>query len=366
MAVQLDVGSWGLFTGVSGKQLVLVDDEPCGPISARKITRAIPRRLLLDEQRVTRAFEAHTGPEAIPDAISVTHEGAEWTIKFRPVLSPRTSTLVGLLAAVSPADEVLPEPPLIGSWEWEIERDADGNPTPHRRTFWDRNLFHLYDVAPDVAQQKAGYWEVGIWANELIDQTDQMRVSSSVRDGIQDGISGVRGTLRCLTYNVVTGYGSERRGRRHLRLVGQVPTDQPADKLILQGFSYAAPETFHDMAFEQDAARVDDVLRGVMDLAGEPMAVLDPSTLDVLMTSPAWRRQDFGHVGGLGEIAADDPAQIQEFITAAVNGDTSTSRSAEVRIRRQDGSIQNARITVTAVRVRASHGGYDALLKMDF
>jgi hypothetical protein len=359
MQVQLDVGSWGLFCGHAGRQLVLVDDMPCGPISARKVARAIPRRLLLDEDRVALALRGDATSE------TVSHADAEWTVELRPMLTPRTCSPIGVLAGVSKATDPLPAPPLVGCWEWEIERDADGRPTPHRRTYWDRDLFHIYDVNPGVAQQRQGYWETGEWANELIDQADQMRVNSSIRDGIQDGLAGVTDTIRCLTFTIVTGYGSESHGRRHVRSVGAIPPIAPEDdKILLQGFTYEAPESFHDMALEQNAnaARMDDVLRGVLELAGEPMAVVDAATLDVLMTSPSWRREGFGHVGGLAEFAVDDSGKLHEFIAAAAS-DTEHSRSMDVALRRGDGSVQNTRITVTGVR--SGTQGHDVVVRLD-
>lgn len=360
MTVQLDAGSWGLFCGHGGRQIVLVDDQPCGPSSARKFTRRVPRGLLLDDNRVARIYE--TGECSVEE---VSRGGEDWVVALKPMLSPRSSSVVGVLGGVFPAGADVPEPPEVGGWEWEIERDARGQPTPHRRTYWDRALFHLYDVDPGVAQQRQGYWEAGEWVSELIDQSDQMRVNSLIRDGIQEGVQGIAGMFRCLTYNVVTGYGSEELGRRHLRLVGMVVPVEPADeKIVLQGFSYAAPEGFHDMAFEQDAnaGRVDDVLRGVMALATEPMAVVDAATLDVLTTSAAWRREDFGHVGGLGEFADDVSGDLSEFIRTAA-ADTEHSRSMKVDLRRTDGSVQSVEMTVTGVR--SGELGHDAVVRLD-
>ncbi|MFD2794624.1 hypothetical protein ACFS27_13790 [Promicromonospora vindobonensis] len=361
MPVQLDVGSWGLFCGHGGRQLVLIDDQPCGPISARKITRPIPRRLLLDQNRVTHAYQNGSATTE-----TVTHSGTEWTVALRPVFSPRSSTLIGVLAAVSSADQALPDPPLVGSWEWEIERHPNGQPTSHRRTYWDQNLFQIYDVDPSIAQlrQDQGYWEAGEWATGLIDQTDQMRLSASIRDSIQDGLKGISGTLRCLTYSVVTGYGSSSQGRRHLRMVGQVvPVEPGDDKIVLQGFSYDAPSTFHDLALEHDAARVDDVLRGVMELATEPIAVVDGTTLDVLMTSQSWRRAGFGHIGGLGDFANGASGELRAFIATAAAGVTEEPRSMVVDLRRVDGSVKTVRITVTSVRSGAQ--GRDAVIRLD-
>lgn len=360
-SVQLDVGSWGLFCGHGGRQIVLVDDTPCGPSSARKYTRRIPRELLLDEPRVARAYRTGNATTEV-----VIHGGEEWIVALRPVFSPRSSTLLGVLAAVSPAGVPLPEPPLVGAWEWVIERQEDGKPTPRRRTYWDHNLFRIYEVDPSVAQQRQGYWEAGEWASELIDRSDQMRVNTSIRDAIQEGLQGIAGVFRCLTYDIITGYGAQTQGRKHLRLVGLiVPVEARDEKILMQGFSYEVPESFQDVSFEQDAtaARVDDVLRGVMALAREPMAVVDVETLDVLMTSASWRREDFGHVGGLGELAIDDSGELHNFIRTAA-GDTERTSSMKVDLRRTDGSVQRVGMAVTGVRSGAL--GRDAVIRLDF
>lgn len=360
MTARLDVGSWGLFCGHGGRQLVLIDDQPCGPSSARKQLQRLPRALLLDEDRMSRAYEA---PQGLLEKVE--HCGQDWVVALRPMLSPRSGCLVGVLGGVFPVGTAIPAAPEVGIWEWEIERDRQGQPTPRRRTYWDRVLFRLYGVDPGVAQQRQGYWEAGDWVNELIDRSDQMRVNSLIRDGIHEGLQGIAGVFRCLTYNVVTGYGSERLGRRHLRLVGMVVPVEPSDeKIVLQGFSYEAPETFHDMAFGQDAnaGRVDDVLRGVMALAKEPVAVVDAATLDVLTTSASWRREDFGHVGGLGEFAIDDSSELRDFIRAAAE-DTERTRSMKVDLRRTDGSVQSVEMLV--IGVRSGSSGHDAVVRLD-
>lgn len=354
-SIQFDVGSWGLFCGPCGRQLALVDNTPCGPVSARKLACAVPRRLLLDEDRLARVFSDGTGVSE-----TITHAGAEWAIELRPIRSPRTSTLIGVLAGVWPSTETVPDPPLIGSWEWEVELDGDGQTTAHKRTYWDQNLREIYAVDPAYARRSSDHLECGIWMSELVDRVDQVRLNASIRDGLQDGMMGVVGGFRCLTYNVVTGYGSPSPGRRHLRLVGQVVPVQPGDDMIImQGFSYEAPPDFHDLALEHDAARVDDVLRGVMELSKEPLAVLDVSTLAVLMTTQAWRQQGLHHTG---EFTVDDPCGLHEFIMAAAE-DTENAHSRAIRVIRFDGSLRPARITV--IGVRSGFHGQDAAVRVD-
>lgn len=137
--------------------------------------------------------------------------------------------------------------------------------------------------------------------------------------------------------------------KKHLRLVGQVVPVQPTDtSIVLQGFTYEAPEDFHDVALEQDAARVDDILCGVMALSSEPIAVVDAVTLDVLMTSRAWRVQDFGHAGGLAEIAQGDPAELHKFIAKAADSYIEPV-SMPVCLRRTDGSEKTVRMIATGI-----------------
>lgn len=314
---QLDVGAWGLFCGAEGRQIVMIGERPCGPVSSRKLTRRVPRALLLDENRVAAVYQYGQEIDEI-----VEHNGRTWRVKLVPLRSPRSKTVVGVHAIVVRDGAELPQRPLVGLWEWVIDRQPDGQPGSKRVTYWDENLFRLYDMDPMIADKHHGCWEAGEWANQLIEPTDQMRVATSIRDGVQDGIAGVVEKVRCLTYNVVTGYGQsiENQGRRHLRLVGVIPRIYPAaENILLQGFSYEVPETFHDMAFEQDAnaARVDDVLRGVMELAQDPMVVVDAETLNVLMSSAAWRRKSFGSVDSLLELHLENLDEVRQLVRAA-------------------------------------------------
>lgn len=322
-----------------------------GPSSARKSVTLPPRRLLLDTKVIERAFESNEAPDDTQSEL----DGETWAMRFRPIFSPRTNTLVGLLAAVTKDPEALPAPPLVGSWEWEIKKDAAGNPTPERRTFWDQNLFRLYDVAPGIAEQKAGYWEVGVWQNDLVAQSDQLRIFGSVRDGIREKLEGPKP----LTFHVNTGYGRDKQGTKKLRLVGWIAATHPEGVLVLQGFSYEVPEWFSDMAFEQDAARVDDVLRGMMELSGEPMAVVDPDTLEILMTSPAWRAQPFGRQPLYQVLSSDAAAaELRTFLLQSTQSETASSFNT-----RLNGC--DALVRVTPVRAGSTSGDRDALVRVE-
>lgn len=357
MSELLEPGQWGLFCGVEGKSLVYANGAPMGPKSARKAVATTPRRLLLDSGIIERSFAEGAAPVTTRAEL----DGHSWTLRFIPVISPRTSTLVGLLASVQAEGDTspLPSAPLVGSWEWEIVRDADGNLTPQRRTFWNRELFTVYDVDPDVAQNKTGYWEVGVWQNELVAQADQLRIFASVRDGIRSNLQGPR----VLTFRVNTGFGKSDRGSKNLRLVGQIPSVQPDGLLILQGFSYEVPADFENMAWDPDAARVDDVLRGMLELSDDSMAVVDPRSLEVLMTSPAWRRNSFGTAGYIHDVV-DTPTQVdalRDFLLAAVGG-----REQGELLVTLDG--RDAQVTVRAVNTQAGEASHepDALIRVRF
>lgn len=283
------------------------------------------------------------------------------------MLSPKSRSVIGVQAGVAAGGDRLPEPPLVGCWEWQIERDGKGRPTLNRRSYWDRALFDLYEVDPGTPQ-RTSYWEVGDWANRLVDQADQMRVNSYIRDALKGcwgDLTELIGRVHSLTFNVVTGYGSSELGRRHLRSVAMLGPFEKNDRYYsLFGVSHNADEDHHELSlvYDTDGARVDDVLRGVMELAGEPMAVVDSETLDVMMTSSSWRRAEFGHVGGLREVVCDVAGDLQTFISGAAQDPQRQPRSVQVRLRRPDGQVQVAQLTATGVESRMDH---DVVVRLD-
>lgn len=333
---QLALGQWGLFTGPEGKQLVLLDGEPVGPISARKASEETLRRLLLDDERVQ---DAHLREQ--DDIVEfVEHGGEQLRVEVRQIVSPWSKTIVGVLAGVWRADDAAPEPPLVGSWEWVVAL-SDGKITG-RKTYWNKNLFDLYEVDSEVAR-RSGYWEVDVWASDLVAENDSLRFFTSLRDGYWDEWTGVR----CATFNAIAGYGTPHRSKKHLRLVAQQGKMSDEHALIFQGFSYAAPEIFAD----EDLAKeypTDNALEGLLGLVTDPIAVVDPFSLEVLMTTPEWKANDFGSARSLKQIVADDPEGVRSFMIDASDAGTSLS-ARTLRIRTAGG----------ARRFRASVVGMD-------
>lgn len=315
MTSALAIGQWGMFTGPEGKQLVILDQDPVGPVSARKVLDEAPRRLLLNDGRVAAA----TAMEAADLSEDVEYNGEQLRVEIRQIVSPWSHTVVGVFAGVWPAGEDIPEPPLVGSWEWVVE--MSGKTITGRRTFWNRELFDLYEVDSDVARQ-SGYWEVDVWASELVSENDTLRFFTSLRDGYWDDWTGVR----CATFDAIAGYGTDSRRKKHLRLVAQKGAMSTDTELIFQGFSYEVPEVFSDRSLAEEYP-TDNALGGLLGLVQEPMAIVDPFSLEVLMSTPAWRREDFGSARSLKEILAEDPAPVRQFMIDAADAGLSESRS---------------------------------------
>lgn len=306
-SVTLGVGQWGMFSGPDGKQLVILDGEPVGPVSARKVLDEVPRRLLLDEPRVLQA----TAREGVASSELAEIAGVDYRVELRQIVSPWSKTVVGVFAGVWPRDEPAPEPPLVGSWEWVVALDR-GEITG-RRTFWTKTLFDLYEVDSDIARQ-SGYWEVDVWASQLVAEGDQLRFFTSLRDGYWDDWTGVR----CATFDAIAGYGTSDRRRKHLRLVAQKGAMSSDESLIFQGFSYEVPEAFADRALAEEYP-TDNALDGMLELVTDPMAIVDPFSLEVLMRTPAWRSGEFGDVRGLKEVLDEDPDDVRRFLIEATD-----------------------------------------------
>lgn len=320
MSDHLSIGQWGMFGGPDGKQLIILDGQPCGPVSARKVLDETPRRLLLDEGRVTEASTSERD-----DTVEVvTLAGRQLRVETRQIVSPWSKTVVGVFAGVWPVEDETPEPPLVGSWEWVIAM-KDGEITG-RRTFWTKTLFDLYEVDSEVARA-SGYWEVDVWASELVAQGDQLRFFTSLRDGYWDDWTGVR----CATFDAIAGYGTSDRHAKHLRLVAQKGAMSTEDTLVFQGFSYEVPEVFADRALAEEYP-TDDAFTGLMGLVQEPMAIVDPNSLEVLVSSDAWQNEELGEVRSLKQIVQEDAVAVRKFlIDAADRGSKITTGKIRVR-----------------------------------
>ncbi len=182
--------------------------------------------------------------------------------------------------------------------------------------------------------RRSGYWEVDVWASELVSEGDQLRFFSSLRDGYWDDWTGVR----CATFDAIAGYGTDERRRKHLRLVAQKGQMSTADSLILHGFSYEVPEAFADRALAEEYP-TDNALDGFMSLVADPMAIVDPYSLEVLMSTPAWRREELGQVRSLREIVAEDPEPVRQFLLDAADAGPRIS-SGRLRVRANTGPQQ--------------------------
>lgn len=308
MSSVLEAGQWGLFTGPDGKQLVMCDGEPCGPGAARKILAETPRRLLLDEGRVERFMAG----DRSSDGIIVEHNGVNYRIATKPIIAPWSKTILGVFAGVFPIDEAIPEPPLVGSWEWLIKQH--NGEVLGRRTFWNQELFDLYEVDSAVAEQTAGYWEVDVWASELVANCDQLRFFSSLRDGYWD-----RPGVRCASFDAIAGYGTDNRYRKHLRLVAQRGDISTPEQLVLHGFSYEVPAGYSDRALAEEYP-TEYALDGFMELIRDPIAVVDPVSLEVLMSTDGWKSRSFGQSRNLKETIGDNPADVRRFLLDAADG----------------------------------------------
>lgn len=345
-AAQLDIGHWGMFAGPEGKQLVILDGGPCGPVSARKLLREAPRRLLLDEERVPSVISG-----ARADGSEIVGLGdQQLRVETRKIVSPWSKTTVGVFAGVFPVDTELPEPPLVGSWEWVVM--IDGGRIADRRTYWAPELYRLYEVEDAAAQKSEGSWAVDVWGGELVAESDQLRFFSSLRDGYWDNWSGVR----CATFDAITGYGAKERSRKHLRLVAQRGAMSSETRLVFQGFSYRVPELFSDRALSEEYP-TDDALSGFMSLVTEPMAIIDPFSLEVLMGTKAWRHEVLGHVRGLREFfGAEEAVRVRDFLIKAVD---KGSKPSTARFTVGDGAAARDYTAVVAGMERGP--GRDAL-----
>lgn len=347
-------GSWLLFVGKQARQLARVDVHPIGPVSARKITSAALRHGLLPVVAECAAGRRPSGTFPL-----VAH-GAEWDAHVRTVRAPKSSAVIGVLATLVPRGDRPSEPPAVGTWEWRIDLDRNGAPTPQRTTYWDRSLFDIYEVAPSVPERSAGCWEVPVWANELVAAEDQARLLGSIREGIRRDVDGVR----TLTYRINTGRGTTTTGSKQLRLLGSIGGRQPDGTLAIHGVSHEVPTEFTEPSLEREGARVDDVLRGAMQLSSDPMCLVDPDSMEILMTSSRWKAVGLGRASSVIELFDERAPEIEQFIEAARRGTSTTTLPGRAWLTSSDGTSRSVLVQACGVDARTAPD-MDVLVRLE-
>lgn len=196
--------------------------------------------------------------------------GRRWVVRVQPILGPVSGQPVAVLGCYGPAHAKLPDPPLVGGWEWRV---TPPGPDQQMRIHWSKETFAVYGL-PAPEEPGPHYWEAPQWLDEIVDaahRTEVRRVLERFLTATSDAL-----TIHNFAARAADG------GQVRLRLAGRRDVTAAGPDTWLRGVTMrldqaaAAADTASDSPSYLDAAFV---------LARDALCAIDTLYEHVYLTS---------------------------------------------------------------------------------
>jgi hypothetical protein len=273
-------------------------------------------------RRVVRPHILAVATSGTPFTSSAQVDERRWTVRVTPVLGVLTGRPVAVLACYDEADQDLPPPPLVGTWEWVI---TPPGPDQQLRTYWSPEMYQVYGIAnPDRR-----WWDGPQWLDELIAVGDRPHLRALFETFVADTTP----TLRTQTFTAAPP-----EGRRYaLRVAGRRFED--SGRICLRGIT----ARLHDQDVEVEPGHVEALLA----LSRDPLVMIDPRYEVIYLTTAQFGRlgltmpdsrhllkmcheQDMARLRQMLRNATTNLGQLQPPIRVRFAGADSTWRELEV------------------------------------
>ncbi|MFK4298605.1 hypothetical protein ABH924_003776 [Arthrobacter sp. GAS37] len=288
----------------------------------RQLSR--PARLLLFEP-----FKAalRAGPADFSGAVRL--DGQDWDVITKAIRSPSSGQIVAFRGIYTHRGTAIPEPQVVGAWEWEIE--SRENPVP-TRIHWDDWMDVIYEIDPALKRRRQS--DPGQWANELVVSSYRGKLTKMAADWIRE--SNFERNL--VVYDIVTRYGTNDPGQKKLQMSSRLFSEggNQDEKLSYKGITYE----FAGQPFVSEPAietiLPEDVARVSFELSTDRVLFCcDADQQRAFMKSPSWA--DFGlprdDDSGLDELVHPDDLLTLETYLSRVRMNTAPKKGVTVRFR---------------------------------
>ncbi|AMM22596.1 hypothetical protein AX769_20850 (plasmid) [Frondihabitans sp. PAMC 28766] len=333
--------------------LLSVGNVPVNGKSPRKTLTETGRRVLLP------ALVAAMDNKRTIDVV-VEHGTTQWSVTAKPIVTPDGTEIIGAYGIYGPTGTPYPPEPLIGAWQWTVDRS--GNNVGELSSLWDKNLYALHEYDPGAVSSTKG--PVGDWLTKLLPHEDRAQVKTVV----DAGLSAANGIHQLLSFGAITRLGTDNPGRKQLALTGtSVPVPGSPGVFHAYGFTREVPSPTRVITSGLNVVNVADFTRAYFELASETAFVaIDCIQSYVFMTSPSWARLGF-HPDFEGDLATLSPTterpNAEAVILAARQGDPASFdplittlktraddfKAVRIRFSRVDRDVTPSRYLIAAV-----------------
>ncbi|MGW4528415.1 hypothetical protein [Amycolatopsis sp. NPDC004378] len=305
------------------------------------------RRILFPRMRAALADRVDRGPrtQVMEDF------GRRWTVRVQPVLGPASGELLAVLGCYVPEHAELPDPPLVGGWEWHATPPGPGQ---QMRVYWSPDTFGVfgYPVPPGPGPH---WWEAARWLDEVVagaHRADIQRVLETFLTVTSDG-------LLIHTFAARTADGA----RVHLRMAGRRDVDGAGPDKWFRGI---VTRVANDGSAPPPSTAA--VLDAAFAVSADPLCAIDTSYEHIYMTS--------ANFAGLGiELPPDrhlptmahpeDIETLRAFLEEAAKRPAETIGPVTVRLAAAGGTgWKRLAFTGTGMRLSASGPQHHVLCRV--
>ncbi|GAA4675104.1 hypothetical protein [Frondihabitans cladoniiphilus] len=338
--VRTGIGEW-ILVDQDSLLLTLGTNIYTGTSLRRALSSRVARDLLIPALKRSMLDRVDRDEVAVVD-------GVEWSVVVHVITSPLTDEVFAAHGIVHRADEERPERPVVGSLEWKIV--VGEGPGSGIRLYWDRAMFELYEFAKTEYDDSVRSFVAPLWYNDLVAPKDRARF----RVIVDEVITAVAPELHSITYDVVTGQGTGRRGTKTLRVAGRAAGQKGDEVFYLRGVVHEAEDVQADYHPGIATVKSDDFLRAVLELnTDSAMCAVDTRTWDVYLVTEGWSLAGLPPLTDgsfLDLFAPGDRAEVEAYLHDAATRTTVAVDPLRTRVRPSDGSVRDVLLSATGVQ----------------
>lgn len=278
----------------------------------------------------------------------------QWRTYAHVLKSPFSGETVGVFGTAQLADEPPRPRPLVGSWEWVS--DPKGKATDVR-SYWDRDLYTLYDIEPEFSPDHKGAFAPPVWFFKVVSERDSPRLHAMITKAIEL----VTPHLHTIVYEVKAGYGGPNEHTQFLRLVGRAGRYEDGT-IRLSGMSHEVKGRVEEWTPGlDDEIASSDMLSGVMRLTTAAVCLIDIDTGQLIVAAEAgWVNAGIVSLSAASISEALLDSEATAFLEALSQLSESDEKvcSFETRLRTSENGTRSYLVRATSVPTKHSGSRY--------
>lgn len=332
------IGQWAVIDWFNGRTTLLaVGKAELGGVSLRNRLDARSRIIL--GECLQRTIHQGSGADEI-----VRHCSQDYRVLAQPIVTPDGETVIGAYGVFEKAGAPLPGRPLIGTWEWVVERFS-GRVLDSR---WNADLYAIHEM--DADNPLAAGDPAAFWMSSLIPEADRARLTPVVNEGVRIA----NGRRHLIAVDGIAGLGTTAPTRKHLMISANcLPLPSDPDLVgVTRGFTRVVAESNDNTLGDVDAVGARALLDAMAAITRcSAIVAIDTVQGTVFMRSAGWDEAGLppGFIGEILGLAAPGSKRCLEAVIYSAADRDEAGTQAQVKLLCADGQYRGFLTAAVAV-----------------